>query len=128
MKQAKEPRKILLVDDEIAVLEVTTKMLEQLGYKVTATSSCVNALDLFRTDPNQFDLVMTDMIMPNMTGDKLARMIMEIRVGMPVILYSGYCQNITEEKIKEMGVRKFIMKPLNMKDLSEAISTVLETE
>lgn len=128
MKQAKEPCKVLLVDDEIAVLEVTTKMLEHLGYKVTATSSSVNALDLFRTDPDQFDLIITDMTMPIITGDKLARMIMEIRVGMPVILYSGYCQNITEEKIKEMGVSKFIMKPLNMKSLSEAISTVLETE
>ncbi len=82
MKPAKEPRKILLVDDETAVLDVTTNMLETLGYKVTATSSSVNALDLFRTDPDQFDLVMTDVTMPNMTGDKLAKMIMEIRSGM----------------------------------------------
>ena len=128
MKKAIEPRKILLVDDETAVLEVTSRMLEQLGYKVTALSSSINALDLFRTDPEQFDLVITDMIMPHMTGDKLASKIMKIRLGMPVIIYSGYGQNITEENAKEMGVRKFLMKPLNLQDMSEAISRVLEVE
>jgi len=104
MKLAKEPRKILLVDDETAVLDVTTRMLEMLGYKVTATSSSVNALDLFRTDPDQFDLVITDMTMPNMTGDELASKIMKIRPGMPVILYSGNGQIITEDIIKERNM------------------------
>lgn len=126
MKQSKEPRKILLVDDETAVLDVTTNMLETLGYKVTATSSSVNALDLFSTDPDQFDLVMTDVTMPNITGDKLAKMIMEIRSGMPIILFSGYSNDITEEKAKEMGIRKFLMKPLNLKELSKAISKVFD--
>jgi DNA-binding NtrC family response regulator len=128
MKLAKEPRKILLVDDETAVLDVTTRMLEMLGYKVTATSSSVNALDLFRTDPDQFDLVITDMTMPNMTGDELASKIMKIRPGMPVILYSGNGQIITEDIIKEMGIRKFVQKPANMKDLSETLSMILEVE
>ena len=103
-------------------------MLEMLGYKVTATSSSVNALDLFRTDPDQFDLVITDMTMPNMTGDELASKIMKIRPGMPVILYSGNGQIITEDIIKEMGIRKFVQKPANMKDLSETLSMILEVE
>jgi DNA-binding NtrC family response regulator len=128
MKLAKVPHKILLVDDEQAVLDVTTRMLETLGCKVTATSSSVNALDLFRTDPDQFDLVITDMTMPNMTGDELASKIMKIRPGMPVILYSGNGQIITEDIIKEMGIRKFVQKPANMKDLSETLSMILEVE
>lgn len=126
MKLAKVTHKILLVDDEKAVLDVTTRMLETLGYKVTATSSSLNALDLFSTDPDQFDLVMTDVTMPNITGDKLAKMIMEIRSGMPIILFSGYSNDITEEKAKEMGIRKFLMKPLNLKELSKAISKVFD--
>jgi DNA-binding NtrC family response regulator len=128
MKQSKEPRKILLVDDETVVLDVTKIMIERMGYRVTATSSSVNALDLFRTDPDNFDLVITDMIMPHMTGDILARKIIEIRFGMPVILYSGYSIDVTEEKAKEMGIKNFIRKPFNLKDLSEAISKILENE
>lgn len=128
MKLAKVTHKILLVDDEKAVLDVTTRMLETLGYKVTATSSSLNALDLFSTDPNQFDLVITDMTMPDMTGDELARKIMEIRLGMPVILYSGNGQSFTEDIVKEMGVRKFLQKPATLKNLSETISKFLEVE
>jgi FixJ family two-component response regulator len=68
------------------------------------------------------------MTMPHMTGDKLASKIMKIRFSMPVILYSGYGQNITEENAKEMGVKLFLRKPINLKDMSEAISRVLEVE
>jgi DNA-binding NtrC family response regulator len=128
MKQAKEPRKILLVDDETVVLDVTKIMIERMGYLVTATCSSINALDLFRADPGKFDLVITDMTMPHMTGDILARKIMEIRFGMPVILYSGYSTDVTEEKAKEMGIRSFIRKPFNLKDLSKVISKILENE
>lgn len=128
MNQAKEPLKILLVDDETVVLDVTKIMIERLGYRVIATSSSVNALDLFRADPDQFDLVITDMTMPHMTGDILARKIIEIRYDMPVILYSGYSLAVTEEKAKEMGIKNFIRKPFNLKDLSEAISKIVENE
>jgi DNA-binding NtrC family response regulator len=128
MNHAKNPYKILLVDDETAVLEVMTSMLKHLGYEVITTSCSINALDLFRKDPNQFDLVIADITMPHMTGDILAKKIIEIRIGMPVILYSGYSQNFTEKTANEIGVRKFLKKPINLEDMSEAISKVLEVE
>jgi DNA-binding NtrC family response regulator len=117
---------ILLIDDEAAVLDVTKRILERLGFQVTATSSGADALDLFRADPGLFDLIITDMTMPHMTGVKLARQIMEIRLGMPVILYTGFSEDITEEQAREMGIRGFVMKPSKMKDLSETIRKVFE--
>jgi CheY-like chemotaxis protein len=120
--------RILLIDDEAAVLDVTKRILERLGFQVTATSSSVDALDLFRADPGLFDLIITDMTMPHMTGDKLARQIMEIRLGMPVILYTGFSEDITEGQARAMGIRGFVMKPSKMKDLSEIIRKVLECD
>jgi CheY-like chemotaxis protein len=118
--------RILLIDDEADVLDVTKRILERSGYLVTATANSVDALDLFRADPGLFDLVITDMTMPHMTGDKLARQIMEIRLGGPVILYTGYSEDITEEQAKEIGIREFVMKPSKMKDLSKTNRKVLD--
>jgi len=128
MKKAKEPRKILLVDDEAVVLDVTTRILESLGYEVTATSNSMNALDLFRADPSNFDLVITDLTMPYMTGDNLAKQILGIRHGMPVIVYTGFSNAITEEDARVMGIKEFLMKPFNREDLSRAIAKVFEGE
>lgn len=125
MKSSKETLKILLVDDETIVLDVTTAILKSMGYKVTAISSSVTALEMFKTDPEQFDLVISDMMMPHMSGDKLAKEIMEIRYGKPVILYTGYNNQMTKEKAEEMGIREFVMKPFTRKDLSDAISKVI---
>jgi len=128
MTKAKESRKILLVDDETIVLDVTTRILESLGYEVTATSNSTNALNLFRADPSNFDLVITDLTMPYMTGDNLAKQIMEIRHGMPVIVYTGFSNAITEEDARDIGIREFLMKPFNREDLSRAIAKVFERE
>ncbi|HPR56207.1 MAG TPA: response regulator [Deltaproteobacteria bacterium] len=118
--------RILLVDDEAAVLNVTKKILEKMGYQVTALSDSVRALDLFRNDPCRFDLVITDVEMPVLTGDELARRIMEIRLGMPVILYTGYSRRISAERAREMGIREYVMKPSRMDDLERIIRDVLE--
>ncbi len=103
-------------------------MLERLGYKVTSRIRSLEALELFRKNPDQFDLVITDMTMPEMTGDKLARELMKIRPDIPIILCTGYSKRISEEKAKEMGIRAFLMKPIVMRDLAETVRKALEIE
>lgn len=122
------PRRILLIDDDAAVLDVTKRILESLGHHVTAASSSPGALNLFRNDPDLFDLVITDMSMPCMTGDDLARRMMEIRLGMPVILYSGMPDDITRERARKIGIRELAMKPLTMRDLDRIIRRALDGE
>ncbi len=84
--------------------------LESLGYTVSIRTSSIEALELFRTKPNDFDLVITDMTMPNMTGDRLAIELMKIRPDIPVILCTGYSKKISDESALEMGIKAFIYK------------------
>jgi len=125
MKNPVVRRSVLLVDDNQAVLDVTQVMLESLGFQVTATSNSLNALDLFRSDPSRFDLVMTDIIMPLISGNELAQQIMHMRPGIPVVLFTGYGDVITDIKAQEMGIRGFLMKPFNIEILSETIRKAL---
>ncbi len=118
--------RVLFVDDEPVLVEIAKQMLERLGYEVTTRTSSIEALELFRTKPDQFDLVITDMTMPNMTGDKLSRELMQIRPDIPIIICTGYSERISEEKAKGMGIRVFVMKPLVMRDLANTIRNVLD--
>jgi signal transduction histidine kinase/DNA-binding response OmpR family regulator len=118
--------RILFVDDEAAIIEVAKEMLTFLGYQVTTRRSSTEALDLFRTQPHSFDLVITDMTMPNIRGDNLAREMLKINADIPIILCSGYNEMISEDKAKSIGIRQFIMKPLYMKDLARVIRKVLD--
>jgi PAS domain S-box-containing protein len=118
--------RILMVDDEKSLTVTGKRLLEGLGYTVTAKNSSSEALEDFRQDPDQYDLVITDMTMPDMTGDKLAREIMDIRPDMPVILCTGYSELITEESAKEKGIRELVMKPLVTGQLAKTIRRVLD--
>ncbi len=117
---------ILYVDDEQVLVEITTEMLESIGYKVTATTDGMEALDLFRTSPEKFDLIVTDMTMPRLTGETLARECLRIRPAIPIILCTGFSELITEEKAKKAGIRGYIMKPLLVSDLAKTIRNVLD--
>ena len=117
--------KVLLVDDEKQLTDLGKRMLERLGYTVFTENSSIEALEIFRNDPNGFDIIITDMTMPNMTGDKLAIAMMNIRPDIPIILCTGFSESITGEQAKEIGIREFIMKPLVLSDLSEKIRRVL---
>jgi PAS domain S-box-containing protein len=117
---------ILFVDDEPILVELADKMLSKLGYTVLTRSSSFEALELFRKDPDKYDLVITDMTMPGMTGDRLARKLLEIRHDIPIILCSGYSEHISEDKAKKMGIREFVMKPFEIKLLADTIRKVLE--
>ena len=119
---------LFFVDDEKAAVNTIGMMMERLGYRVEARTSSVEALEAFRNKPEAFDLVITDMTMPNMNGVDLAKEIMKIRPDIPIILCTGYSEIIDEETAKEMGIKEFIMKPILMKDLAAIIRKVLDSE
>jgi CheY-like chemotaxis protein len=118
--------RILFVDDEKSILSAGQKSLERLGYKIEVNLNPVEALELFRANPDQFDLVITDMTMPKMTGDQLAQEILKIRPDMPIILNTGFNEKIDEEKAKQVGIRQYIEKPLNRTILAKMVRKVLD--
>jgi PAS domain S-box-containing protein len=118
--------RILLLDDEVAIARMGSQMLASLGYSVTERTSSIEALELFRTRPNDFDLVITDMTMPNLTGDQLAVELMKIRPDIPVILCTGYSKKLSDETVRELGIKALAHKPIVMSDLSKIIRTVLD--
>lgn len=117
---------ILLVDDEQALVEVGHEMLQEIGYTVSTQTDAREALAAFRAQPEQFDLVITDKSMPNMTGFDLAREIFQIRPDIPVILCSGFHDESDTEKAKELGFSEIIVKPLVMREMAETIRNVLD--
>ena len=120
--------RILFIDDEEVLIEIGSRILEYLGYEVVATRCSKEALALFRAEPDGFDLVITDMTMPHMTGDKLVREMMKIRTDIPVILCTGHSRLVSEPEAKAMGIRAFVMKPLVMRNLAETVRQVLDTD
>jgi signal transduction histidine kinase/ActR/RegA family two-component response regulator len=118
---------ILLVDDEPQIAELGRQILERLGYRVTARTSGAEALATFAEHPERYDLLMTDMTMPGMTGDRLAQRVWEIRPGLPVILCTGYNELISEDKAIAMGIRKFLLKPIVSEELSAAVRAALDS-
>lgn len=118
--------RILFVDDETSITEVADSMLTSLGYQVTAKQSSMETLELFQSQPDAFDLIITDMTMPHLRGDELARKLLKIRADIPIILCTGYSEMISEKKALDIGIRQFIMKPLYMKDLARVVRKVLD--
>jgi CheY-like chemotaxis protein len=119
---------ILFVDDEDFQTDLGKRLLTRLGYRVTARTDSLVALGLFRQTPDEFDLVITDMTMPAMTGDVLAAKIISIRPDVPVIVCTGYSEKIDKESIKKIGIKEHAMKPLAMKDMAVMIRRVLDAK
>jgi len=97
-----------------------------LGYPVTSRTSSLEALEAFRTNPDKFDLIITDMQMPNMSGDKLSAELTKIRPDIPILLCTGFSETMSEEKAASLGIKGFILKPIVMKDLFQKIREVLD--
>ena len=116
---------VLIVDDDRSIAAMSRKTFEQLGYTVTAVTSSLDALAIFEKDPEGFDLVITDMTMPKMTGAALAEKILNRRPDLPIILCTGYSELITEEKAMKIGIRSFFMKPVSQKDLARTARRLL---
>ena len=118
--------RILFVDDEDVLVEMWQELLEDLGYGFTGTTDSRKALELFRNHSETFDLILTDMTMPGMTGIDLAREILKIRPNIPIILCTGFNELITEEKAKAAGIREFAMKPLGLTSIAGLIRRALQ--
>jgi len=118
--------RILLIDDEEQIIDIERRILERLGYTVTPITDSEAALEEFKDRPDAFDLVITDMTMPKITGDRLAQRLMDINPQIPVILCTGFNEAITEEKALSMGIDKFVMKPIVKDELAYTIRTVLD--
>ena len=118
--------KILFVDDEESIVKLGILMLERMGYQVTGQVSSLEALELFKSAPDQFDLVLTDMSMPGMVGTELAGKIMDIRPDIPVIICTGFSEHIDEAKASSLGIRAYIKKPLLRIELSTAVRDALD--
>ncbi|MBF0211577.1 MAG: response regulator [Desulfamplus sp.] len=118
--------RILLVDDEVVLITLQKAMLERLGYHVTSRTSSIEALEAFRSNPDKFDMVITDMAMPNLSGDKLALELIKIRPDIPILLCTGFSTIMSEEKALSMGIKGFLMKPVTISDLDKKIREVLK--
>lgn len=118
--------RILFVDDEEMLVELGKSLLSSLGYEVVGMSSSLAALELFSDHPEQFDLVITDMTMPNMTGIELAQKLLRLKPEMPVILCTGFSEAVTPESVKSSGVKDLIMKPFKRHQIAESVRRVLD--
>jgi len=118
--------RILLVDDEYDIIEIEKSILELSGYVVTATDNAEKALEIFSEKPDRFDLVITDLTMPKLPGDKLAQEIINIRKDIPIILCTGFSEGMTEEKAASMGVKRFLMKPVTVDNLTRTVRNILD--
>lgn len=103
-------------------------MLKRLGYRVDSRTSPFEALEAFKAEPDKYDMIITDMTMPDMSGEKFAQKILKIRPGIPIIICTGFSNMMSPEKASETGIKGFLMKPLTMSDLSKCIRKVLDQD
>jgi PAS domain S-box-containing protein len=120
--------RLLVVDDEIMIVQMTAIMLQRLGYRVTPHTDPLEALEDFRRRPDDFDLVLTDLTMPRMTGDALIRELLRLRPNLPVILYTGFSERMDEDDAMALGAGGFLLKPMGMSTLSAAVGQALRVE
>ena len=117
--------RILFVDDEPALTDLGQTILKKMGFEVEALTDSAAALERFLQNPQQYDLAIVDLTMPQMTGTEMARKLLQIRPDLPIILSSGFAEKIHPEEFKKMGIREVIMKPWSVNALAAAINQVL---
>jgi CheY-like chemotaxis protein len=117
---------ILFVDDEPMIAEIGKKMLESLGYRLAVRTSAFEALEAFRNHPDRFDLVITDLIMPKMSGLDLAEKILQIRPGFPIVMCTGFSASMDAEAFARRGVRAVIFKPILRRDMATTVRKALD--
>ncbi len=118
--------RILFIDDEAGIVAIAERIFSSLGYHVTSFTSSLEAFERFRSSPDDFDLVVTDQTIPQMTGIEITGRILEIRPDMPVIICTGYSRELDEETVREHGARSLIMKPFTVEGLAGEVRRVLD--
>ncbi len=118
--------RILFVDDEESIVRLCTRLLERLGYQVTARKSSLEALELFKKETTHFDLIITDMAMPGLLGTQLAKNILSIRPDIPILICTGFSEQIDKDKAESIGIKGFIHKPILMTELSQKVRQLLD--
>jgi PAS domain S-box-containing protein len=120
--------RILLVDDEAEIVQMTVQMLELLGYMPEAVNSSMEALARFQENPDAFDLLITDLTMPQMTGLDLSRLVHDLRPKLPIVLTTGFSEVLTPEQMKRLGIRITLMKPFDVWMLGNTLTEALARE
>ena len=118
--------RILFVDDEESLVEIGTKMLRLMGYQVTGKTNSLDAFETFKTNPDNFDLIITDQTMPNMSGAELAVELLKMRSDIPIILCTGYSSKISDQMAKEIGIADYFMKPFDTEQLAMIVRKTLD--
>jgi CheY-like chemotaxis protein len=118
--------KVLFVDDDVTLADLGGKLLSTLGYQVVTQSDPRRALEVFRESPNRFDLVITDMIMPGLTGDALAREVTKHRPDIPIIVCTGFSDSVDADQLAKVGIRGILRKPITIHKLGQVIRQALE--
>ena len=116
---------IMVVDDEESILLSTQELLKDYGYEITAFENSADAYAEFEKDPSRFDLVITDLTMPQLSGVELSTKMLNLRQGIPIILCTGYSETFNEEKALALGVKKYVQKPIETQTLLGLIRELL---
>ncbi len=119
--------RILFIDDEEAIINIYSRAITKLGYKVDTRTDALGAMELLQKDPYLYDLVITDQTMPKLTGAELSKKILEIRKNMPIILCTGFSEKITPKNFQQLGIRGLLMKPIAQLEMAQAIRKVLDS-
>lgn len=117
---------ILLIDDEEIILSSLQRALQRSGYQVITVKDSLEALEMFRRAPDEYDLVITDQTMPQITGVELGKKFMEIRSDIPIILCTGFSDTIGEQEVKDMGFQSLLIKPAGTKELKAAVQQAMQ--
>ena len=108
------------------LIDLGQNMLTKLGYQVNAYTSSLDAIEAFKANPDKYNLIISDMTMPNMTGDMLAEEIMKIRSDIPIIICTGFSEQLSDQKITALGIKGLLMKPLTIHELAKTVRKVLD--
>lgn len=117
---------IYIIDDEPPIVEILTRTLTSLGYNVRGETDSLKALDEIKRTPDAFDMVISDMTMPNLSGENLAKEILKIRPDLPIIICSGYSSKLSKEKAIQIGVKELLVKPINKTAFAQTIRKILD--
>ena len=117
-------RHVLHVDDEAALVALLKRALTSLGYTVTGVTDPRRALEIFRSDPDQYDIIVTDLSMPHMSGFDFAREVLALRPDMPIVMTTGYADSEDEARARQVGIRELVKKPPSLAHLSAVLNRI----